>query len=59
MAARYLGKMGEKALTFWCSQVGIIANKADEDLAGWDHLVEFPLAAPSTPNPAESEDLAK
>jgi hypothetical protein len=49
MATRFLGRMGENTLRLWCSQVGIIENKADEDLAGWDYLIEFPLPASSKP----------
>lgn len=40
---RDVGKLGEKELEVFCSQVGITINKVQEDETGWDHLLEFPL----------------
>lgn len=39
---RTLGRLGEKTLSAWATQVDITCNKADEDDAGWDFLLEFP-----------------
>jgi hypothetical protein len=43
MPTRNLGKMGEQTLGLWAGQRGIIANKADQDEAGWDFRLDFPL----------------
>lgn len=43
---RRLGRLGEKTLDFWASQVGITINKAQEDERGWDYILEF--SNPST-----------
>ncbi|TVO36753.1 hypothetical protein [Vibrio algivorus] len=38
-----LGKLGETDFVRWCTQAGLITNSSnDEDVAGWDYLVEFP-----------------
>lgn len=47
---RNVGKLGEKALDAWASQVGITINKAHEDTHGWDYVLEFPLNGNWTPN---------
>ncbi|MBI5034267.1 MAG: hypothetical protein HZB51_27415 [Chloroflexi bacterium] len=40
--ARNLGKMAESELQRWAAQVGITANRATEDVEGWDYLLQFP-----------------
>ncbi len=40
---RNLGKLGEATLESWAAQVGIVSNRANEDKAGWDFLLQFPL----------------
>lgn len=42
MNARNVGKMGESAVTHWCSQQNITATSPSEDRHGWDLLLEFP-----------------
>ncbi|WP_413508265.1 hypothetical protein [Serratia proteamaculans] len=42
MNARNIGKMGENAITYWCSQQNITATFPSEDRHGWDLLLEFP-----------------
>lgn len=43
MVNRHLGVLGETTLKGWCAQVGVVANKSEQDMTGWDHLLEFPL----------------
>lgn len=43
MDNRNLGPLGEDKLRGWCHEEGIIINKAEEDLGGWDFILEFPL----------------
>ncbi|MCE7646898.1 hypothetical protein [Vibrio fluvialis] len=39
-----LGKLGEVDFVRWCTQAGLITNSSnEEDVAGWDYLVEFPF----------------
>ena len=40
--ARRVGNRGEKALAYWASQADITMSPPDEDLHGWDYLLEFP-----------------
>ena len=40
---RDVGELGESTLKLWASQANIVANKATQDKAGWDFLLEFPL----------------
>lgn len=40
---RDLGKAGEKKFASWCSDIGITTNKAEEDMHGWDFLLELPV----------------
>jgi hypothetical protein len=40
---RNLGELGEIELKRWCAQVGLTANKVENDSKGWDFFVEFPL----------------
>ena len=42
MSKRNVGKLGESTLRTWTAQVGITANKSDEDETGWDFFVELP-----------------
>lgn len=49
MSTRDIGEMGENTLRLWCSQRGITVNKADQDKAGWDFLLEFPLTDSELP----------
>ncbi|MFM2623521.1 hypothetical protein [Vibrio owensii] len=43
MAKVNLGKLGETDFVRWCIQAGLITNSSnEEDVAGWDYLVEFP-----------------
>ncbi|NNN70908.1 hypothetical protein [Vibrio sp. 3-2(1)] len=43
MAKINLGKLGETDFVRWCTQTGLITNSSnEEDVAGWDYLVEFP-----------------
>jgi hypothetical protein len=44
MTERDLGTLGEAVLQQWCAEVGIIANRVQNDKSGWDYLLEFPLA---------------
>jgi hypothetical protein len=39
-----LGKVGEKYVGVWASQVGISTNRVMEDEHGWDFLLELPRA---------------
>jgi hypothetical protein len=41
--------MGENTLRLWGSQRDITVNKAEEDKAGWDFLLEFPLTDSELP----------
>lgn len=52
---RDVGEMGEKLLEQWCAQVGITANRASRDRAGWDYLLEFPPAPPSDARPLDHQ----
>ncbi|NJO85173.1 MAG: hypothetical protein HC828_22120 [Blastochloris sp.] len=47
MSGRNLGLLGELALSTWCAQVGIVANKSEQDLTGWDYILEFPITSGS------------
>lgn len=39
-----LGKLGETDFVRWSTQAGLITNSSnEEDVAGWDYLVEFPI----------------
>ncbi|HFG1962850.1 hypothetical protein [Vibrio cholerae] len=51
MAKINLGKLGETDFVRWCTQTGLITNSSnEEDVAGWDYLVEFPTTySASTP----------
>ncbi|MBM7558168.1 hypothetical protein [Halanaerobacter jeridensis] len=40
---RDLGEMGESTLRNWAAQVGVTANKANQDKRGWDFILEFPI----------------
>lgn len=40
-----IGKLAEKALDRWATEAGIIANKSNEDEAGWDFLLDLPFTA--------------
>lgn len=40
---RDLGRLGENTFSFWCSQVGLIANPSIIDQTGWDFYVQFPI----------------
>ncbi|MBI4724947.1 MAG: hypothetical protein HY765_08215, partial [Rhodomicrobium sp.] len=40
---RKVGKLGEKAFALLCAQAGFNAHPPDEDLFGWDYLVEGPV----------------
>ncbi len=42
---RDLGRLGENTFASWCSSVGLIANKSDVDITGWDYIVESSLNA--------------
>ncbi|OED62731.1 hypothetical protein A165_14345 [Vibrio tasmaniensis ZS-17] len=52
MAKINLGKLGETDFVRWCTQAGLITNSSnEEDVAGWDYLVEFPTTQnANTPN---------
>ncbi|HCM1572655.1 TPA: hypothetical protein ACQYC5_004563 [Vibrio parahaemolyticus] len=52
MAKINLGKLGETDFVRWCTQTGLITNSSnEEDVAGWDYLVEFPtMHSSNTPN---------
>lgn len=43
--AQNLGSMGEKFFNFLCSSENINCNPSQEDMAGWDYILDFPLAA--------------
>jgi hypothetical protein len=45
MNQRKLGAMGECRFAAWCAEVGLTANKSNEDDKGWDYFVEFPFLA--------------
>jgi len=57
MTTRFLGSLGESTLKTWCNQVGLIANKAEQDLAGWDYLVEFPIDVNKSNRPLDKESF--
>ena len=38
---RNLGRLGERHFATWCEQSGLVANKCEIDVHGWDYLVEF------------------
>ncbi len=42
--ASALGKVGEKHVSVWASQVGISVNRVSGDEHGWDFLLELPRA---------------
>ncbi|MGU3327531.1 hypothetical protein ACLBXB_11385 [Methylobacterium mesophilicum] len=37
------GTRGEKSFSLLCSDAGLICNSSEEDIAGWDFFVQFPL----------------
>ena len=45
---RDVGTMGEAVLKKWSAEVGIVANKANQDKTGWDYLMEFPFELPAS-----------
>lgn len=50
-----VGKLGEKAFGLICQQAGLLVHQPDQDLLGWDFLVEDPCDASQLP---ESLDKA-
>jgi hypothetical protein len=36
-----IGEIGERILTVWCAENGMVVNKADEDKKGWDYIIQF------------------
>ncbi len=57
--ARRLGNRGEKALARWASQLDITISPPDEDLHGWDYLLEFPLEVSNRDQSEEGKPLDK
>ena len=59
MAKVNLGKLGETDFVRWCTQAGLITNSSnEEDVAGWDYLVEFPTEHRSnTPKDCDAPPL--
>jgi hypothetical protein len=49
MKNRDVGEMGESILKVWAAQVGMTANKVQQDKTGWDFLIEFPLIHETLP----------
>ncbi|MFL6605751.1 MAG: hypothetical protein ACJ8R9_31115 [Steroidobacteraceae bacterium] len=43
-----LGEVGESKFKLLCSQARLVCNKSSRDVTGWDFIVEFPLADPSS-----------
>ena len=48
MQKRNVGVLGEDTLALWASQLGIVANRVQQDRKGWDNLLEFPVDLSST-----------
>jgi hypothetical protein len=44
LSSDQLGEKGESKFKDLCSDVGLIANKATQDRAGWDYLIQAPQA---------------
>ncbi|MEM8004016.1 hypothetical protein Q4R45_07470 [Morganella morganii subsp. sibonii] len=45
-----LGKLGEDTFSLWCTEAELVSNRShDEDVTGWDHLVEFPYIETKRP----------
>lgn len=42
---RDLGLMGENIFSYWCAEVGLVANGSKIDKTGWDFFVEFPFSS--------------
>jgi hypothetical protein len=36
-----IGEIGESKFQLWCSQSGLVSNKANNDKKGWDYIVQF------------------
>ncbi|EKE18850.1 MAG: hypothetical protein ACD_9C00214G0004 [uncultured bacterium] len=45
MKLRKISKLGESTLEVLAAQVGLTANKVQNDETGWDYLLEFPLVS--------------
>ncbi|MFU2166532.1 hypothetical protein [Lelliottia nimipressuralis] len=41
--AQKIGTMGESYFNYMCASENINANKSEEDMAGWDYILDFPL----------------
>lgn len=56
---QYLGRMGESFFNTLCASMGITCNPAQEDMAGWDFILDFPcetiLVASSDTSPPPIE----
>ena len=53
-----IGKLGEKELSKWATQMDCTINKAVEDEEGWDFIVEFPpeFSVEGKPQPLDKAD---
>ena len=54
---RDLGVLGESTLRTWCAQVGIVANRSENDKKGWDFILQFPPATNAESFKVGSADL--
>ncbi|MBK0094848.1 hypothetical protein IBT49_02595 [Erwinia sp. S63] len=52
--AQKIGTMGESYFKFLCASENINCNKSEEDMAGWDYILDFPLE-----NTPSGSDTAK
>jgi hypothetical protein len=48
-----LGDIGESLFQLLCAQASLVCNKSTRDVTGWDFLVEFPMAKPSSALPLD------
>ena len=53
LVKRDLGRLGEATLQAWCADSGATCNRAVEDKAGWDYLVEIPTPAGDSATPLD------
>ena len=42
LASHMLGTMGERLFETLCARAGLVCNRSDVDLTGWDFIVEYP-----------------